>query len=260
MTFTGRRLDIRTRRRIIHPYCTGDGRVEAAAAPVNVLVVNPSERFLTRMRELLERSGHRVSLAGDIALAVAAVSDMPPDLIVMDRALLQSDVSGFLASLPSDRRLPVIFLTTSNASGNHELAVDPAQLERLEAMLGHLKEAVATDGRTIQVGELAIDTARKEISFRERRVKVSPIQYRLLTVLASRVGQVVGFRDLLRDVWGHDGDEDEARELLKWQVRHLRQRIGLDADRNEYIQSVRGFGYMLAKPAVDQQRLFETNP
>lgn len=230
--------------------------MEASAAPVNVLVVNPSESFLARMHDLLEQGGHRVSLARDTQAAMASFGSGLPDLIVMDRSLLQSDVSGFLASLPADQRLPVIFLTATPLGTDVAAFPDRAQLERLEAMLAHLKDAFAADGQTIEVGELSINAARKEVVFQGRRVKVTPIQFRLLTVLASRVGQVVGFRELLREVWGHDGDDEEARELLKWQVRHLRQRLGLDADRDEYIHAARGFGYMLARPLADQRRMF----
>jgi DNA-binding response OmpR family regulator len=228
---------------------------EAVAAPVNILVVNPSQRFLSRVREFLEPGGHQVSAAAGVDAAVASLALGLPDLIVLEHSYLQSEIAGVLARVPGGTRLPIVFLTSPQAED--EAAPQwKEQLEWLEALIVHVKDALAAQGRSIQVGELTIDPARKSVAFRGNRVKVTPIQFRLLLVLASKTGEVVAYRDLLREVWGYEGDEEEARELLKWQVRHLRQRLGLDADRNEYIQSVRGFGYMLTRPTTEQPRMF----
>jgi DNA-binding response OmpR family regulator len=58
---------------------------------------------------------------------------------------------------------------------------------------------------------------------------------------------VVGYRELFREVWGCDGEEDEARELLKVHIRQIRLKLGLEAQKAEYLQTVRGFGYMLVE-------------
>jgi len=62
---------------------------------------------------------------------------------------------------------------------------------------------------------------------------------------------VIGYRELLCQVWGFDAEEAEARELLKAHIRQIRRKMGLDAQRAEYLQSVRGFGYMLIDPHED---------
>jgi two-component system KDP operon response regulator KdpE len=99
-----------------------------------------------------------------------------------------------------------------------------------------------------QVGELTIDTRKKRAKLGERWVTLSPLQYRLLLTLVRQAGAVVSYRDLLQAVWGYDGDDNEARELLKFHVRQIRQRLGLTPEKYPYIRSARGFGYMLAPP------------
>jgi DNA-binding response OmpR family regulator len=67
--------------------------------------------------------------------------------------------------------------------------------------------------------------------------------------LALDAGRVVGFRELLENVWGYQGDEGEARELLKVHVNRIRHKMRSLAEGGEsYIQSARGFGYMLSPP------------
>jgi DNA-binding response OmpR family regulator len=102
-----------------------------------------------------------------------------------------------------------------------------------------------------QVGELTIDTRKKRAGLGERWVTLPPLQYRLLVALAQRAGEVVSHRELLSAVWGYNGSDKEARELLKVHIRQIRRRLRLDPEEYPYIRSVRGFGYMLAPPEED---------
>jgi DNA-binding response OmpR family regulator len=96
---------------------------------------------------------------------------------------------------------------------------------------------------------MLIDPERKRARIKNKHwVGLPPVQYQLLFVLAQHSGKVVGYQQLLREVWGYDGSPSEAQELLKAHVRLLRRKLGLDPQSGEYIQSVRGHGYMLAAP------------
>ena len=95
---------------------------------------------------------------------------------------------------------------------------------------------------------LRIDTRKRRASIGERWVTLPPIQYRLLLALAQHEGEVVGCQELLRIVWGFEAEEAEARELVKVHIRQIRRRLGLDPEKHHYIQSIRGFGYMLSPP------------
>ena len=121
-------------------------------------------------------------------------------------------------------------------------------LERIEAIMTLVRKSLSHRvGEVIRVGDLVIDTAKKRVIFRQRQVTLPPIQFRLLTCLALNLGRVVGYRELFREVWGCDGEEDEARELLKVHIRQIRLKLGLEAQKAEYLQTVRGFGYMLVE-------------
>jgi DNA-binding response OmpR family regulator len=93
-----------------------------------------------------------------------------------------------------------------------------------------------------------IDPARKEVVFSARRVPLPPNQFRLLLYLALNAGRVIDPRELVREVWGYVESESQARELVKTHVRLIRRKLGWTDEDSNYLQSVRGFGYVLNPP------------
>jgi len=123
-----------------------------------------------------------------------------------------------------------------------------ADRNRVAAALALLR-AQRRSGELIRLGDLTIDLAGKRAKFRRRRwVQLPPVQYQILVTLAQKPNEVLGFRDLLRQVWGYDGSKAEAQELLKAHIRLIRRKMGWNPQTGEYLRSVRGFGYMLSVP------------
>jgi DNA-binding response OmpR family regulator len=166
---------------------------------------------------------------------VSSLDENSVDLVLVDRSLLRlADLStlGLLAG--RERWPPILLVDTASESGLDSVSL----LRRLTR--------AAPD--TYEVGGLRIDTRKRRASIGERWVTLPPIQYRLLLALAKRAGEVVACQDLLREVWGYESSEAEARELVKVHIRQIRRRLGLDPEKHHYVRSVRGFGYMLASP------------
>ena len=219
---------------------------------VNVLIVNPDKVFLSALSPLLEKDGHNVSVACDMTAALQVLEQSPPGLVVMEREYLEQEGQPFFAKLGQDDGLPIILLTSGSQTGEGvKFASAPKQheLERIEAIVARVKETTSDRrSETLRVGDLVIDFAKKQVAFGGRWIKLPPIQFRLLTHLALNVGRVVEYQELLREVWGYQGEDSEARELLKVHIRQVRRKLGWDAAKAEYLQAVRGFGYMLAEP------------
>jgi two-component system KDP operon response regulator KdpE len=219
---------------------------------VNILIVNPDRDFLSALSPLLEKDGHSVSVACDMTAALQALEQNPPGLVVMERECLEQEGQPFFAKLGQFDGLPIILLTSgSRTDKGVKLTSVPEQheLKRIEAIVARVKEATSDwKSDILQIGDLVINFAKKQVSFGERRIKLPPIQFRLLTHLALNVGRVVEYQELLQEVWGYQGEDSEARELLKVHIRQIRRKLGWDAAKAEYLQAVRGFGYMLAEP------------
>lgn len=219
---------------------------------LNILIVNPDEVFLLALSPLLEKDGHQVSVACDMTAALQALEQNPPGLVIMERKYLEQEGQPFFAKLGQHDGLPIILLTSSSQTGEglkFASMLKQHQLERIEAIVARAKETTSNQrSETLRVGDLVIDFAKKQVTFDRRQIKLPPIQFHLLTHLALNVGRVVEYQELLREVWGYQAEDSEARELLKVHIRQVRRKLGWDAAKAEYLQAVRGFGYMLVEP------------
>ena len=90
------------------------------------------------------------------------------------------------------------------------------------------------------IGQLQIDTQRRELWFDTQRIQVTPIEYTIISSLAEMPGSVMGYGDLVQRTHAIALSEREAYGLLRTHVRNLRHKI-----ERSYIVSVRGVGYML---------------
>ncbi|MEE8384655.1 MAG: response regulator transcription factor [Dehalococcoidia bacterium] len=99
----------------------------------------------------------------------------------------------------------------------------------------------------IVIRDLLIDLDKCEVVLRNRPVSLTPTEFRILAVLADKVGRVVDARSLLSSVHEHDYDDREAQNLVKVHIANLRRKLEDGRHGNPYILCVRGFGYMLER-------------
>ncbi len=210
-------------------------RMGNGAHPLRVLIVHPNLEAGERLVRSAVQAGHAAHYAPDLRGVLALITRAIPDIIVADRGWLERNGRGLFSALRGCSPLPLIC---------------PVEGVDRDPIWDRLARAVRafqtwTGGEVLQVGSLIIDQGRKRVIWRGQPVQLPPLQFKILTVLARRAGQVVSHADLVREVWGIEADDPEARELLKVHIRQIRKRLGLDPDRGEVLVSVRGFGYML---------------
>lgn len=103
--------------------------------------------------------------------------------------------------------------------------------------------ASTTNERYLRVGQLCIDTYRHEVMFANRKLDITPTEYKILLCLGTAHGRAVPFTEIVAHTHGRNIARYEAKDLLGWHIRNLRAKF----DRR-YLISVRGVGYMLADP------------
>jgi len=225
---------------------------------MRIMVIDQDEEFSKSLRYSLQREGHPVFVALDSSSIPALVGKHRPDLIVLDKDLLEIDGLRPFASLQEDVGMPLILLVAHAKEEERregELleerirAFEPKHLRRAEAILRRLRRLFEEERAILKIGRLTIDFERKQVTFYDRALALTPIQFNLLGSLALNAGRVMGYRELLETVWGYQGEDSEARELLKVHINRIRRKMRAIAEGGEgYIQSVRGFGYGLSIP------------
>ena len=101
----------------------------------------------------------------------------------------------------------------------------------------------------VKSGPLTIDLANRAVTFRGKRVPLTPKEYRLLQVLAQYAGNVVTHQFLLKEIWGTSHVHDV--HYLRIFVRKLRQKIEVEPTQPQVLQTELGIGYRLA---IDEQQ------
>jgi DNA-binding response OmpR family regulator len=225
---------------------------------MRILVINENEEFSKGLRYCLQREGHSVVVVPDGSSASPLFERYKPDLIILDRDLLEIDGLRPFASLHEDADMPLV-LPVARAEEEERRedklleerirAFGPEHLRRAEAILRRLRRLFEEERPVLEIGHLAIDFEKKEVIFHGKRMRLTPLQFNLLGSLALNAGRVMGYRELLETVWGYQGEDSEARELLKVHINRMRLKMkAISEGGGRYIQSVRGFGYRLAPP------------
>jgi len=228
----------------------------------HVLVIEDDEGLSNIIRIQLERAGYEVRTAhlGQKGLDIAREWD--PDLILLD--VLMPDMDGWTVfdALREFTTVPILFITALGTDGQirHglELGADDyivkpfhgkELIARVHAAL-YRSQRVPAGERVIEAGPLRIDVSAHRVWQDGRPIPLTRLEFRLLTALARRAGQVVTHRELIRQVWGTD--DEGKRTNLKLYILYLRRKLEKDPSAPTLIVSVRGRGYRLSTAEVEE--------
>ncbi len=188
----------------------------------------------------------------------------PADLLILDIMLPDDDGLELCRRLRAQERtrsLPVIFLTAKGSEVDRILGLEmggddyvtkpfsPRELvARVKAVLRRRDRSEAPP-EIIEVGDLRLDGATREVRLRGKSVELTSLEFKLLRFLASQPQRVFSRDRLLDEVWGTD--RFVTPRTVDVHIRRLREKIEPEPNRPRYIQTVRGSGYRFATPAAD---------
>ncbi|MBI9114545.1 response regulator transcription factor [Sanguibacter suaedae] len=221
------------------------------------------------IRELLAASlrfaGFEVHAADDGASALKLVSDLEPDLVVLD--VMLPDMDGFTVTRRMRDRgllMPVVFLTarddtqdkvTGLTVGGDDYVTKPFSLEevvaRIRAVLRRTQPAPVDDA-VLRFADLELDEDSHEVRRGGRTVDLSPTEFKLLRYLMLNPGRVLSKTQILDHVWQYDWGGDA--NIVESYISYLRRKIDHaplpDGTQPEpLIATKRGVGYLLRQPS-----------
>lgn len=214
---------------------------------MHVLMVHSDPRSFREVRSLLDDCGASGAYQPSLEGVRFQIEAQCPDLIILEQGCLSHNGNLLAEAFPPDQRLPILFLTA--ATGEHICTGE--ERNRLAGLLGHLRVQLERTRQTqiLQVGRLRIHSGRMRVAIDERWVRLPPIQFRILQHLAANANELVTHRELMSIVWGDNVTSDKTPDLLKVHITKMRRRLGPEFQ--NYIQAVRGQGYVLVNPDED---------
>ena len=227
-----------------------------------MLLVEDDPSILATLQYNLGTEGYEVLTATDGAEALTLARSQSPAVIVLDLMLPVLSGTEVCKSLRGDGDMVPILMLTARAEtvdrivgleigADHYmtkpfevrevLAQVAAMIRRVEA---EASKAGATDVEQIEVGDMLINLASRELSRSGELIHLRPKEFDLLAFLAANPGRAYSRDQLLQQVWGYDyaGDTRTVDVHVRW----LRQKIEDDASQPSYVLTVRGLGYRFA--------------
>ncbi|HET9717843.1 MAG TPA: response regulator transcription factor [Pseudolabrys sp.] len=222
-----------------------------------VLVIDDEIQIRRFLRTGFELNGFTVHEAGTGAEAIRAATQRPIDLAIIDLGLPDMDGSQVVDRIRSWSTMPIIVLSVRASEtekvrllelGADDYIVKPFGMAELLARVrvALRRQMRAASGEpTVKAGALTIDLAARAVFLNEKRLTLTPKEYRLLQVLAQHAGNVVTHQHLLKEVWGSIHVQDT--HYLRIFVRKLRQKIEPHPDTPQILVTELGVGYRLVQ-------------
>lgn len=226
---------------------------------MRVLVVEDERKISDFIRRGLSEQGYAVEVAGDgeEALDWTAIAEF--DLVILDVLLPLVDGVQVCRTLRErGNRTPILMLTARDAvqdrirgldSGADDYLVKPFAFAELVARIRALmRRGPAVAGPVLQVGDLILNSATREVSRADVDIPLTAKEFALLEYLMRHPNQVLTRTMICEHVWSYDFDN--ATNVIDVHVRNLRRKID-DPLPVRLIQTVRGVGYRIsARPQV----------
>jgi OmpR family response regulator RpaB len=242
--------------------------MDEVSVPPTILVVDDQE-MVRRLLELrLTKAGFQVILAADGQEALERFNEESPDLLVLDLMLPVLDGFEVCQRIRKQSQVPIVMLSgrsdvlervTGLELGADDYLVKPFSPRELEMRIRALLrrsvqgELQREQGSTITAGELRVDTYRQQVFKGTEQVRLTDLEYRLLSILLSQPGKPWSRVELLRKVWGYVPTNHARVRTIDVHVARLRSKLEADPEHPEFILTERGTGYLfrrLLQPAL----------
>lgn len=231
-----------------------------------ILVVDDEESIREILKYNLEREDFKVVLAEDGEEAIEKCKDVlnKPDLVLLDVMLPKKDGVNVCKEIRYNlnmRDVPILMISAKGEETDKiiglEIGADDyitkpfAVREVIARVKANLRKTINTrialteeDCQIIQIGELVIDSKRREVTIRGKRIELTKKEFDVLRFLAVQPGTVVSREDLLKKVWGYGEYVGEIRTIDVTMAR-LRDKIETRKGTPEFLITKRGVGYYL---------------
>lgn len=226
-----------------------------------VIVIEDEPQLRRVLRTTLESNGFRCIESESARRGLIDAKTHRPDLILVDLGLPDGDGLQVIRAVRLWSTVPIIVLTARSEEPTKIAALDAGADDYVTKpfavgeLLARLRVALRrgvdySPSGVFEFGTLRVDLVHRQIFSGGQEVHLTPIEYRLLTVLVKNAGRVVTYNRLLRDVWGPA--KVEQHDFVRTYIADLRRKLEADPSRPAYLLTEVGVGYRLVAPSTER--------
>jgi two-component system alkaline phosphatase synthesis response regulator PhoP len=220
------------------------------------LVVDDEPKIVEVVGDYLRSAGFSVTSAADGEGAVASARARPPDLVLLDLGLPGLDGLDVARELRRASPVPIIMLTARGEEADRVLGLElgaddylvkpfsPRELlARVRAVLRRT-EGLQTERERFVVGDVVVDTSRRQVTVGDRMVELTATEFDLLVELARQPGRVFTRAQLLGAI--HGVVVESYERTVDAHIKNIRHKLEPDPHRPRYLLTVHSVGYRFA--------------
>ena len=226
----------------------------------SILIVEDDKAVQRLMAAAMDNAGYHQEIAANGAEAVTLALSLQPQVILLDLGLPDTDGVEVIRKLRSWTETPIIVVSARSDDRDKIEALDAGADDYLtkpfsvDELLARIRVALrkarydqsgAGDAAVFVNGQLSIDYAAGCVYRDGQEIHLTPIEYKLICLLAKNVGKVLTRQYILREIWGA-ALESDMRSLRVFMA-SLRKKIEPDPTQPIYIQTHVGIGYRMLR-------------
>jgi OmpR family response regulator RpaB len=229
-----------------------------------ILVVDDEASIRRILETRLSMIGYQVVTACDGLEALELFRSNHPDLVVLDVMMPKLDGYGVCQELRKESDVPIVMLTalgdvadriTGLELGADDYVVKPFSPKELEARIRCVLRRVEKESGgagipnsgVISVGDLRIDTNKRQVYRSDERIRLTGMEFSLLELLVSRSGEPFSRGEILKEVWGYTPERHVDTRVVDVHISRLRSKLEDDPANPELILTARGTGYLFQR-------------
>jgi len=226
-----------------------------------ILVVDDEPALVSLVEQVLTHKGYEVLKATNGREGLRVFFDHKPDLVLLDIVMPKMDGWQACSRIRDVSDVPIVMLTGKQKSeedivrgldyGADDYLVKPVGnrelVARVRAVLRRAELPSSLDAKRTTYNDvfLTVDIAERKVIVNGERVKLTPTEFRLFSLLVENAGRVLTHKQLLEKVWGWEYTDD--LDHLRIYIWHLRHKIEPDPAQPKYIITEPGVGYYFQK-------------
>ncbi|AMG57932.1 two-component system response regulator KdpE [Pantoea vagans] len=217
-----------------------------------VLIVEDEKEIRRFVRLALENEDLKVFDADTLQRGLIEAATRKPDLVILDLGLPDGDGTDFIRDLRQWSAIPMIVLSARSDEQDKIAALDAGADDYLTKpfgigeLLARVRVALRRHGgqqpeARIQFADVSVDIAARRVQRGSSEIHLTPIEFRLLSILLNNAGKVLTQRQLLSQVWGPNAVEHS--HYLRIYMGHLRQKLEANPTQPAHLLTETGIGY-----------------
>ena len=224
----------------------------------HILIIDSDNKIVNFISMALKAQGYKVTGSSNGRSGILAFCTGNPDIIILDIDLPDSDGINIIEQIREVSQTPIAVISARNIErdkiqcldkGANDYIMKPFSMGEVLARIRVLeryipKELAMAENKVFTFPDLEIDTEKRRVMLDGKEIHFTPMEYKLLVLLASNAGKVITHRQIAKEVWDY-GETGDAKSIRVCTA-SLRRKLEKDTSKPRYIFTEVGIGYRFA--------------